>query len=68
MSVAKVVEVTSTSSKNFEDAIQAGIKRASKTIDTIQGAWVNELKVDVNKSGKVSAYRVNLKIPFVLKG
>ena len=68
MSVAKVVEVTSTSSKNFEDAIQAGIKRASKTIDNIQGAWVNELKVDVNKSGKVSAYRVNLKISFVLKG
>jgi flavin-binding protein dodecin len=44
VSVAKVVEITATSPKSFEDAIQSGIARASKTLEGIQGAWIKEQK------------------------
>jgi hypothetical protein len=66
MSVAKVTEISCTSSKSFEDAIEKGIERADKTLDKVKGAWVSEMKVEVD-DGKVSAYRVNLKVTFVLK-
>lgn len=66
MSVAKVSEITATSSKSFEDAIDSGLKRASETIDHIEGAWVKEMKVRV-KDGKVKEYRVNMKLTFVLR-
>ena len=66
MSVAKVTEISSCSSKSFEDAINNGIERASKTLDKIQGAWINEMKVNV-EDGKVSEYCVNMKVTFVLK-
>ena len=66
MSVAKISEITATSKKSFEDAIENGIKRADKTLDNLQGAWVKDLKVDI-EDGKISSYRVNLKLTFVLK-
>ena len=66
MSVAKVVEITAASPKSFEDAIQAGITRAAKTLDDIQGAWVKEQKVVV-KGNKIVEYRVDMKVTFVLK-
>ena len=66
MSVAKVTELTCLSKKSFEDAIEKGIKRATKTLDNVSGAWVQEMKVDV-EDGKVTAYRVNMKVTFVLK-
>ena len=66
MSVAKVTEITSSSKTSFDDAIRVGIKRASKTLDKIQGAWVSEMKIDVD-DGEVVGYRVNLRITFVLK-
>lgn len=66
MSVAKVSEITSSSDKSFEDAIQTGIARASKTLQNIQGAWINEQTVIV-KDGKVAEWRVNMKVTFVLK-
>ena len=66
MSVAKVTEITSTSKKSFDDAMEEGIKRASKTLKNITGAWVQDMKVDID-DGKISAYRVNLKLTFVLK-
>jgi flavin-binding protein dodecin len=65
MSVAKVIEITSTSKKSFEDAIQTGIARASKTLDNVEGAWIKEQKVEVNK-GKISGYRVNMMVTFVI--
>ena len=65
MSVAKVIEISATSTEGYENAIQEGIDRASKTVDNIQSAWVNEMHVKVS-NGKVSEYRVNLKITFVL--
>lgn len=65
MSVAKVIEISSTSSESFEDAIQQGVKRASDTISAVRGAWVKEQKVEV-QNGKVSAYRVNMMVTFEL--
>ncbi len=64
-SVAKITEISASSSKSFADAMDAGISRASKTLKNISGAWINEMKVDV-KDGKITAYRVNMKVTFVL--
>ena len=65
MSVAKVTEITSTSKKSFEDAIEKGIERANKTLRNVKGAWVQSQKIKVT-DGKVSEYRVDMKITFVL--
>lgn len=66
MSVAKVIEISSTSQKGFEDAIQDGIARATNTIEDVTGAWVKEQQVVVEK-GRVIGYRVNLKVTFILQ-
>lgn len=66
MSVAKTVEISSTSSKSFEEAIQLGIKRAGETISDIRGAWIKEQKIDV-ADGRISANRVTMMVTFVLK-
>ena len=66
MSVAKVTEITASSTKSFEDAIQTGITRASKTLDQLQGAWIQDQEIQVS-DGKVTEYRVRMKITFVLK-
>ena len=66
MSIAKVVEVNSSSNKSFEDAIQTGIAKVAETVKNIQGAWINEQKVVV-KDNKITEYRVNLKISFVVE-
>ncbi len=65
MSVAKVTEIISSSSKSFDDAVETGIKRASKTLKGITGAWVSDQKVTVN-DGKIEEYRVVLKVTFIL--
>jgi flavin-binding protein dodecin len=67
MSVAKVTEISCSSPTSFEDAIQKGIARADKTLDKVKGAWISEMKVDVD-DGQVTAYRVNMKVTFILKG
>ena len=66
MSIARVTEITAGSSKSFDDAIEKGIKRASKTIRNIEGAWVKDQKL-VIKKGKISEYRVSMKLSFVLE-
>jgi len=66
MSIARVTEITCASTKSFEDAIEQGISRASKTLDNISGAWVESQKVTV-KDGKVQDFRVNMKVTFILK-
>ena len=60
MSVAKVIEIIASSEKSFDDAVEEGIKEATKTLDNVTGAWVSEQKVTV-KDGKISEYRVILK-------
>ena len=66
MSIAKSSEISASSDKSFEDAIKKGIKRFGKTIDNIEGAWVKEQKVVVDK-GEVIEYRVTMIVTFVLK-
>lgn len=66
MSVAKVVEVNASSTKSFEDAIQSGINKVTETVKNVQGAQINEQKV-VIKENKISEYRVNLKISFLVE-
>ena len=65
MSVAKVTEVISSSTKSFEDAIQEGVKRAGKTLNNISGAWVKEQQVII-KDEKIAEYRVTMKLTFIL--
>ncbi len=66
MAIAKVTEISASSTKSFRDAIERGIARASKTLKGISGAWVNEQKVVV-EDGKIVEYRVNMKVSFVLE-
>ena len=65
MSVAKIIELSVESPKSFEDAIQNGITKASKTVHNIKSAWVKEQHVVID-NGKVALYRVDLKLTFVL--
>lgn len=66
MSIARVTEISATSSKSFEDAVNKGIKRASKTLRNVTSAWVKEQSVRVS-NGKIEHYQVNLMITFVLE-
>ena len=66
MSVAKVIEITSTSPGSFEDAIRKGIARAQKTVDGIQGAWISEQKVELSEDGTIKHFRVDMKLTFFL--
>lgn len=65
MAVAKVSELSVTSTKSFEDAIQQGIERATKTLRNVKSAWVKEMRVSV-ENNKVSEYQVNIEVTFVL--
>ncbi len=65
MSVAKVSEISATSSKSFEDAVQQGLLRANKTIRHIRGAWVKEQHVRCEE-GRIVEYQVNMMVTFVL--
>ncbi len=66
MTVARVTEIKSSSKKSFEDAIENGVARANKTLKNVRGAWVKEMEVECGDKGKITAYRVLLKVTFVL--
>ncbi|WP_336987196.1 dodecin family protein [Altererythrobacter aquiaggeris] len=65
MSVAKVTEIIASSNKSIEDAVREGVRRASKTINGIQGVWVKDTKATVS-DGEVTEWRCTLKITFVV--
>lgn len=65
--VAKVIELTSSSTKSIEDAVESGIRRADDTLDQVEGAWVQDIKCVV-KNGKIAEWRVNMKVTFILNG
>ena len=65
MSVAKITEISASSTKSFEDAVRNGVSRANKTLNNISSAWVADQQVSV-EDGKVTKYIVRLKITFVL--
>ena len=65
MPVARVTEITSSSTKSFDEAIRTGLTRANKTLENVTGAWIKDHEV-VAKNGKITEYRVRMKITFVL--
>jgi flavin-binding protein dodecin len=65
MSVAKVSELSATSTKSFEDAIKQGLDRANKTLRNVRSAWIKEQQVRVS-GGKISEYQVNMMVTFVI--
>jgi hypothetical protein len=65
MSIAKVSEISSTSTKSFEDAVREGIARADKTLRNVRSAWIKEQQVQV-KGGSITEFRVNMLVTFVL--
>lgn len=67
MSVARITEISATSTKSFDDAVETGVSRAAKTLRGVTGAWVKEQKVSV-QDGKIAEYQVNLMVTFVLEG
>ena len=66
MSVGRVTEITSTSTKSFDDAVRIGIERANQTLRGVSGAWIKEQNVDI-KDGKIEHFRVNMLVTFVLE-
>ena len=67
MSVARVTEIISSSKESFEDAVKQGLKRASKTLKNVRGAWVEGQKVSCGADGHIHEYRVILKVTFILE-
>ena len=67
MSVAKVTEIIASSNKSFDDAVAQGVKRASKTLKGVKSVWVKDQNAIV-ENGKISEYRVVMKVSFILKG
>ncbi len=65
MTVAKVTEISSTSTESFDDAVKEGIKRANKTLKNIKSAWVADQSVSV-ANGEITEYQVRMKVTFVL--
>lgn len=65
MSIARITEISSTSTKSFEDAIQSGVARATQTLRNVRSAWVKEQQIQI-ENGKIAEYQVNLMITFVL--
>jgi dodecin len=66
MSIAKVIELNSSSPNSMEDAVQTGLSKCAETVKNIKGAWVNEIKVVTDDAGRVNEWRVNLRISFIV--
>ena len=67
MSVARVTELSCTSTSSFEDAIRDGIERANKTLRQVRSAWVKEQRVIVGRDGSLE-FQANILVTFVLEG
>jgi flavin-binding protein dodecin len=67
MTIAKVIEISAQSPTSFDDALRQGLARASETVENIRSAWIKEQQVKV-ENGKITEYRVDMKITFVLRG
>lgn len=67
MTVARVTEIISSSTESFDDAIRQGVRRASKTLKNVRGAWVEGQKVICDGQGHIIEFRVILKVTFVLE-
>ena len=67
MSVARVTEISATSEKSLEDAVVQGVLRATQTLRGVSGAWIKEQQVVIHE-GKITSYKVNMLVTFVLEG
>lgn len=65
-SVAKVIEISSSSNKGIEDAVQGGLKKVSRSVKNIKGAWLNDIKVLTDGDGTITEWRVDMKVTFVV--
>ncbi len=63
--VARVTEISATSTKSFEDAVAIGVERANSTLRNVTSAWIKEQSVVV-KDGAITGYQVNMLVTFVL--
>ncbi len=66
MSVAKIIEITSTSDESFEDAIRKGIAKAQQSVKNMKGVWISEQKVKIADDGSIEHFRVDMRVTFVL--
>lgn len=66
MSIAKVMEIKSSSKTSFDDALKTGLARASKTLENIRSAWISSQEVLVDEDGKITEYRILMKVTFIL--
>ena len=67
MSIARVTEISATSKKGFDDAVEEGIRRASNTLRGVKSAWIKEQSVAVGKDGDIDHYQVNMMVTFILE-
>ena len=66
MSVAKIIEINAASKKGLEDAVQKGLSKCAESVKNIKGAWVNDIKVVTSDDGKITEWRVDMKVSFVI--
>lgn len=67
MSVARVTELKSSSTKSFDDALKLGVARATKTLKNVKSAWVENQEVVIGDKGEITEYRVHLRVTFILE-
>ena len=67
MSISRTTEIKSSSTTSFDDAMKKGIARAMKTLENVRGAWIENQEVLLDKKGKITEYRVQMKITFILE-
>jgi dodecin len=67
MSISRVTEIKASSTKSFDDAIKAGVARASKTLKHVVGAWIENQEVLIDEKGQITEYRVEMKVTFILE-
>ena len=66
MSVAKVIELNASSPTSVEDAVRKGLAKCAESVKNIRGAWISETKVETDAGGNITAWRVNLRVTFVV--
>jgi dodecin len=67
MSISRTTEIKSSSTTSFDDAMKKGITRAMKTLKNVKGAWIENQEVLIDEKGKITEYRVQMKITFILE-
>ncbi len=67
MSVASISEIKASSTKSFEDALNQGVRRATKTLRNVKSAWIVNQEVNIDEKGEICEYRVHLKVTFLVE-